>query len=136
MFVNKHSKISGMHISENKCCYNLIPSIHYFYVNRKILADFQVCLSAPLISDFLSSLFPTWTKKLEQKIKYLKNDKNFLDEIKTLFIIFKGLSLKPLKPTLLKGESPTLILNIVIQSQSSIKLKSQQGRYNKESRKN
>ena len=30
-------------------------------------------------------------KKL-QKLEYLKNEKSFLDEIKTFFIVFKGLS--------------------------------------------
>ena len=27
-----------------------------------------------------------------QKLKYLKNEKSFLDEIKNFFIVFKGLS--------------------------------------------
>ena len=28
-----------------------------------------------------------------QKIEYLENEKSFLDEIKTFFIVFKGLSI-------------------------------------------
>ena len=45
-----------------------------------------------------------------QKFKYLKNEKNFQDEIKkTFFIIFKVILMKQIK-FFLEGESPTLII--------------------------
>ena len=50
IFVNKHLQISGLHISERKWCYNVIPSVHCFYVKTKMLADFQICISVPLIA--------------------------------------------------------------------------------------
>ena len=43
MLVNFH--ISGVDISESKRCYDVIPSVHYFYVKTKMLADFQICIS-------------------------------------------------------------------------------------------
>ena len=49
MFVNKHFAYLGMHISDSKRCYNVILSIHYFYVKRRILAGFKIRISAPLI---------------------------------------------------------------------------------------
>ena len=44
-------------------------------------------------------------KKTRQKFKYLENKKSFKDEIKNIFIILKGLSLKQF---FLEGEAPTL----------------------------
>ena len=38
-----------MDISESKRCYNVIPSVHYFYIMTNTLADFQICISVPLI---------------------------------------------------------------------------------------
>ena len=52
MFVNKHLHISGMHISKSKRCYNVIPSVHYFYVKTELLAVFQICISVPLRAVF------------------------------------------------------------------------------------
>ena len=43
-----------------------------------------------------------------QKLKYLEKEKSFQDEIKTFFIIFKGLSIKQITQIFLEGESPTL----------------------------
>ena len=40
--------MSGVDISENKRCYNVIPSVYYFYLQTKMLADFQICISVPL----------------------------------------------------------------------------------------
>ena len=34
------------------------------------------------------------TKNSSQKLKYLEDKKSFYDEIKSIFIIFKGLSIK------------------------------------------
>ena len=31
-------------------------------------------------------------KRQKQKFEYLENEKNFLDEIKSIFIVFEGLS--------------------------------------------
>ena len=44
-------------------------------------------------------------KKSRQKFNYLENEKSF-------FIIFEGLSLKQIKTFFLEGESPTLIGNL------------------------
>ena len=66
------------------------------------IMNFEIYLS------FLITLFPYMTKRLEQKLNYVKNEKSFKDEIKTLSIIFKGLSLRAIKPTFWKGEIPTL----------------------------
>ena len=48
------------------------------------------------------------TKKSLQKRKYLENETSFQDEIKNIFITFKGLSIKQITQIFLKGESPTL----------------------------
>ena len=48
-------------------------------------------------------------KKSKQKFKYLENEKSFQDEIKGIFIIFEGLSLKQIIKRFLEGDSPTLI---------------------------
>ena len=39
-----------MHISESKRCYNVIPSVHYFYVNTKMSVDFQICISVSFLA--------------------------------------------------------------------------------------
>ena len=49
------------------------------------------------------------SKMSRQNFKYLENEKNLKDEIKSIFIIFKGLSLKQIKQVFLEGEGPTLI---------------------------
>ena len=49
-------------------------------------------------------IFPTCPKKSGQKFEYFKNKKS----MKKNFIIFKGFSLKQIKPTFLEGENPTL----------------------------
>ena len=52
------------------------------------------------------------TKKSIQKFKHLENEKSFQEEIQRIFHHFKGLSLKQINQTFLKGESLTLILNL------------------------
>ena len=47
-------------------------------------------------------------KRSTQKFKYLENEGSFKDEIKSIFIIFKGLSLKQIKQFFGNGEIPTL----------------------------
>ena len=46
-------------------------------------------------------------KKSRQKLKYLENEKIFSDEIKSIFHLFEGLSLKQIKIFFLEGERPT-----------------------------
>ena len=46
------------------------------------------------------------TKNLIQSFKYLENGQKFEDEMKSIFIIFKGLSLKQIKN--LENENPSL----------------------------
>ena len=48
------------------------------------------------------------TKKSSQKLKYLENEKSFLDEKKAFFIILKWLLMKQITQFFLEGESPTL----------------------------
>ena len=36
-------------MSISKQCYNAEPSAYYFYVKRKILVDFHICISVPLL---------------------------------------------------------------------------------------
>ena len=48
------------------------------------------------------------TKKSRQKFKYLENERDFLDEIKNIFIIFKGVPWPSKTQVFLKGEKPTL----------------------------
>ena len=62
-----------MHISESKRFYNVTPSVHYFYVKTQMLADFQICISAPL------SLFHV---KITSLNKYLDDLHNALKVIK------------------------------------------------------
>ena len=55
-------------------------------------------------------------KMLRQKLKYLENEKSFLDEIKTFFINFSGLSvaencLIPDSATLILGEIKEYLLS-------------------------
>ena len=49
MFVNKLFTYPRVHISKNKRCFNMKSSTYYFYMKTKILADFQICDSVPLI---------------------------------------------------------------------------------------
>ena len=49
------------------------------------------------------------TKKSRQKHKYLENEKSFLGEIKSFFIIFKGLSVAK---NCLRPESAPIILDL------------------------
>ena len=49
MFVKKHSRISRAHISKSKICFNVKSSAYYFRMKTKILADFQICISVPLM---------------------------------------------------------------------------------------
>ena len=61
-----------------------------------------------LTLSFQSSRFSYMAKKSLQKRKYLDNEKSFKDGIKSVFHNFKGLSVKQITQTFLKGESPTL----------------------------
>ena len=47
MFVNKHFTILGRECISQKC-YDVIPSVHYFYVKTKMLVDFQIWISLSL----------------------------------------------------------------------------------------
>ena len=48
MFVNKLFTCPREHISKSKRCFNVKSSIYYFHRKRKILTDFQFCMSVPL----------------------------------------------------------------------------------------
>ena len=49
-FVNfsNFSRILRAHISKSKRFFNVKSSTNYFHMTTKILADFQICISAPL----------------------------------------------------------------------------------------
>ena len=49
MFVNKISHISLAYISKGKIYFNVKSSIYYFHMKTKILTDFEMCISVPLI---------------------------------------------------------------------------------------
>ena len=55
MFVNKLFTYPRVHTSESKRCFNVKSSTYYFHMKTKILADFQICITVPLIQ-FLSFL--------------------------------------------------------------------------------
>ena len=50
MFINKISTYLTAHISQSKRRFNMKSSTYYFHVKTKILADFQICISAPLMN--------------------------------------------------------------------------------------
>ena len=49
------SHISRAHISKTKRCFNVKSSQYYFHMNVRILTDFQICISVPLIKLSLAS---------------------------------------------------------------------------------
>ena len=48
MFVSKFSHISRAHISKSKRLLNAKSSAYCFHMKKKILSDFQICISVPL----------------------------------------------------------------------------------------
>ena len=59
MFVKKCFTylISQAHISESKRSVNVKSSTYYFLMKTKILADFQICISVPLIEYNVRNIF-------------------------------------------------------------------------------
>ena len=55
MYVNKLFTYLSAHISKSERCFNVKSSTYYFHMKTKILADFQICITVPLIQ-FLSFL--------------------------------------------------------------------------------
>ena len=49
LLYSNFSRISRVHISKSKMCFNVKSSTYYFHMKTKILADFQICISVPLI---------------------------------------------------------------------------------------
>ena len=45
-----------------------------------------------------------------ERVKYPKNEKSFEGEIKITFTNFRGLSLKPIKPSFMEGKSRTVFI--------------------------
>ena len=61
MFVNKcisHKYINTYltYISKSKGCFNVKSSTYYVHMKTKILADFQICISVPLILIFNNTI--------------------------------------------------------------------------------
>ena len=50
------SRISRVHISKSKRCFNVKSSIYYLHMKTKILADFQICIIVPLTKDVNDAL--------------------------------------------------------------------------------
>ena len=74
MFVNKlFTYISHAHVSKRKKCLNVKSSIYYFHVKTMILADFQICISAPLKSEEPSEKLCQHQSSITLK----DNDRNF-----------------------------------------------------------
>ena len=55
MYVNKLFTYLSADISKSERCFNVKSSTYYFHMKTKILADFQICITVPLIQ-FLSFL--------------------------------------------------------------------------------
>ena len=69
MFVNK---ISRAHFSKCKRCFNVKSSTYYYFlVKTNILADFQVCISVPLISWSKIKNFTDQTKNTEVNVSFM-----------------------------------------------------------------
>ena len=45
-----------MHISKSKKCFNVRPLAYYFHMKTKMLADFQICISMPLMEVVCASV--------------------------------------------------------------------------------
>ena len=61
MFETNFSHISRVHISKSKRCFSLISSTYYFHLKTKIVADFEICISVPLMTKFCRILVKlTW----------------------------------------------------------------------------
>ena len=68
------------------------------------------------------------TKTLRHNLPILKTKKSFCDEIKSIFIYFKGLSSAQIKPSVLGVESPALIVRLSTYSEVNLKWMSFQSR--------
>ena len=53
MFVKNISYISSAYISKTKHCNNGKPSAYCFYVKTKMLVDFHIYISVPLMENFI-----------------------------------------------------------------------------------
>ena len=66
-----------MFISKVKQCYNAKPSAYHFYVKKKILVDFHICIAVPLSLSFYPSCFSYMTKKSRQHLNILRTKRAF-----------------------------------------------------------
>ena len=56
MFVKQTFHIAHVRIiSKSKMCFNVKSSTYYFHMKTKILADFKICISVPLMLYLLPS---------------------------------------------------------------------------------
>ena len=66
LFLNAYKQvfyISRAYTSKSKSCFNMKSSTYYFHMKAKILADFQICISVPL-------MFLFQFKNLQQFLKH------------------------------------------------------------------
>ena len=59
--------ISRVHILKSKRSFHAKSSIYYFHMKTKILADFQICISASLRLKEFMKVFPYFVCELQQK---------------------------------------------------------------------
>ena len=58
MFVNKlFIYLKNAHISKSKRCFNVKFSTYYFHIKTNTMVDFQICISVPLRTPFLTERF-------------------------------------------------------------------------------
>ena len=70
------SHISRAHISKRRMYFNVKSLAYYFHVKANILADFQICISVPLISWSKTKIFidhndKIWTKNSEIYVSFM-----------------------------------------------------------------
>ena len=91
IFVRKPSHILREHISKNKTWFNVKSSTYYLHMKRKILADFQICISVPLNTGFLKTFsntlygnFSFWKQTLDL-LEYKNVHRKITTDFKSFF---------------------------------------------------
>ena len=110
MFVNNHFTFLTCAISKIKMRYNVESSTYYFIVKTKILLDFQICISVPLLTSYMFCFWYLFSKNNPRRknltqliqcwLKFIKfrKDWNFLH-----FLIDYPVQCYPEKATLMQN---------------------------------
>ena len=75
MFLNKLFSYLSALISKCKSCFNVESSTYYFHVKKMTLADFEICISLPLIMSIVNILKTSYFHMT--LYAYLRNNINF-----------------------------------------------------------